>query len=446
MSAPVTSPRRRRVLIVSPNFAPLNTPDMQRARLALPYLREHGWEPVVLAVAPEYSGTGVLDPLLEKTYPADIRVVRVRGITPRSARWLGVGSLWWRCGRALRRAGEALLAAERFELVFFTTTQFDAFTLGPRWLRQFGVPYVLDYQDPWINPFYHRTKTRPPGGWLKFNVTQWLARCREPAVVRQAAAIVSVSDSYIRDLLTSYPALNPKRLALLPFGASPLDLTTAAQQGPSKPLIDFTDGHIHHVYTGRLGPDMTPALTVILRAFRRFLDHDPAGAKRLRFHFIGTGYAPAPLGREWAMPIAQAEGVADFVREHCYRISYFDALHYLLNASALMIVGSTDPTYSASKLFPYVLARRPLLLVFPEKSLILQFAEKLGAGQRGAFAESGDLTPAVDAVYQRWFVDGGYRSGTEFDEAKFLPFTAASLTGQLAEIFDAATRRSAGSA
>ena len=34
----------RKVLIVSPHFPPVNAPDMQRTRLALPYLRACGWE------------------------------------------------------------------------------------------------------------------------------------------------------------------------------------------------------------------------------------------------------------------------------------------------------------------------------------------------------------------------------------------------------------------
>ena len=116
----------RKALIVSPHFPPINAPDMQRARLALPYLRANGWEPVVLAVAPDMIEGGVVEPILEATYPSDIRIVRVRGISPRATRWIGVGSLWLRCGSALRAAGESLLKAEKFDLVFFSTTQSSA--------------------------------------------------------------------------------------------------------------------------------------------------------------------------------------------------------------------------------------------------------------------------------------------------------------------------------
>ena len=90
---------------------------MQRVRLALPYLRDCGWEPTVLALEPNSVEGAVYDPQLIATYPADIRIVRVRGLSPRLTRWAGIGNLWWRCGRALTRAGEKLLRAEKFDLV-----------------------------------------------------------------------------------------------------------------------------------------------------------------------------------------------------------------------------------------------------------------------------------------------------------------------------------------
>lgn len=430
------------MLIVTPNFPPINAPDMQRARQALPFLREHGWEPVVLAVTPESSGTGVFEPLLEETYPADIKIVRVQGILPQRTRRFGLGSLWWRCGRALREAGDQLLAAEPFDLVFFTTTQFDAFTLGPRWRRKFGVPYVLDYQDPWINPYYRETGTRPPGGWLKFGITQWFAARREPAVVRQAAAIVTVSDGYARSLADSYRGGDRAGITLLPFGVSEADFAVAARHRPKQPLIDFSDGNLHQVYIGRAGHDMDFALGVLFRAFRRFLETDPARARRMRFHFIGTDYSPPPQGRDWVKPIAVTEGVAEYVHEHRARVAYFDALHYLLQAQALVVVGSIDPTYTASKLFPYLLARRPTLLLFHAKSAVLDFAQRIDAGHRFAFAGTGDADRLVTEIHDRWFAGSGHAAARPVGPEALQPFSAESLTARLTKVFDAACKSS----
>jgi hypothetical protein len=430
----------RRVLIISPHFAPVNAPDMQRVRLALPHLKPLGWEPTVLALAPESVEAAVLEPLLESTYPADVRVIRVRGVSPRVTRRFGFGGLWLRCGRALASAGERLLRRERFDLVFFSTTQFGAFALGPRWRREFGVPYVLDFQDPWVNDHYARTGQRPPGGSLKFALAQWRARRTEPAALRGAAGIVSVSAAYARDFAARYPWFDPARVHEIPFGAAEGDLAIAREHQPARPLIPFGDGCIHHVYTGRGGADMAVALTLLFRALRRFRTLAPERAARVRFHFIGTSYAPPALARESIRPVAVAEGVADLVHEHPARVPYFDALHYLARADAVLALGSDDPGYSASKLYPCVMSRRPLLALFHESSPVHALLRTMGATPAIPFRGADDER-VVGQIAQAWFLGGGMERVPAFDATAFAPFTAEGMTRRLTGIFDTATSR-----
>jgi hypothetical protein len=113
-----------------------------------------------------------------------------------------------------------------------------------------------------------------------------------------------------------------------------------------------------------------------------------------------------------------------------------------LRADALVVVGSNDPTYAASKVFPYILARRPALFVFHENSLVLKFAQELETGVRVGFAGPADLNRAVEQVHAQWFAGGGHRTYQAFDETKFAAFTAASLTRKLAQIFDRAAATS----
>ena len=441
MTVPMPTTPLRKVLIVSPHFPPVNAPDMQRTRMALPYLRQFGWEPVVLAVAPEMVEGAVLEPLLEETYPADIRVIRVRGIPARATRWAGIGSLWLRCGRALRAAGDRLLRNEKFDLAFFSTTQFGAFTLGPRWKAMFGLPYVLDYQDPWVNDYYRLTQTVPPGGRLKFGFSQWSARRGEPAALREASAVIAVSGAYGPSLAKNHPWFKAGSVTLLTFGAAEQDIATARTHAPAVPLVPSGDGRFHHVYAGRCGPDMSTSLTIVFRAFRKFLAARPDEASLVRFHFVGTDYAPRPFGREWAMPHAKAEGVEAYVTEHCYRVPYFDALHYLTQADALIAVGSNDPTYSASKIFPYVLARRPMLVVFNSHSPVMAIANLMKCGLRYSFDSAADVEALSDQVANDWFLGGKMRAYVESDRAAFIPYSSEGMTRKLSECFDAAVGR-----
>ena len=160
----------RRVLIVSPHFPPINAPDHQRVRMSLPYFEEFGWRPTVLAVRPEDT-EGTDDPLLERTLPDLIEIIRTGALPVRWTRRLGLGNLALRALPAFWRAGNRLLARERFDAVYFSTTMFAVMALGPLWRRRFGVPYILDFQDPWIQNYYNQPGAGPPpGGRFKTRV------------------------------------------------------------------------------------------------------------------------------------------------------------------------------------------------------------------------------------------------------------------------------------
>lgn len=50
------------------------------------------------------------------------------------------------------------------------------------------------------------------------------------------------------------------------------------------------------------------------------------------------------------------------------RVGYLDALAILTRAGAILAIGSSEPHYTASRLYPALLARRPLLAVYHEAS------------------------------------------------------------------------------
>jgi len=430
----------KKVLIVSPHFTPISAADMQRARLALPWFRQYGWEPVVLAVEPELVEAAAIDPILEETYPHDIRIVRVRGIPHRLTRPFRLGSLWLRCGYALRRAGDKLLHSEKFDLILLTNTEFPSFLLGPRWLKKFKVPYILDYIDPWINDYYKNTNTPPPGGKLKYALSQMKAKRHEPLVIREAAAVIAVSSSYGPELCARYPALDSSKTYHIPFGTEPADIELALKNPPVSSLIPSEKGRINFVYTGRAATDMARSLRLLFRAFYKYKGSHPQEATRMHFYFIGTDYAPRPLGKLWVMPVAEQEGIADHVTEHCYRIPYFEALYYLCTADALMLVASDDPRYSASKIFPYLHTKRPLITIAHKDSLMLKLARD--EGHLSCFGFSETLTPEdeikiVDEIYHDWFLNRGYaKLGSSAKNQLLRAHTAEIMTQNMINIFN----------
>jgi hypothetical protein len=227
-------------------------------------------------------------------------------------------------------------------------------------------------------------------------------------------------------------------MKLLPFGAAAMDFERLGDHVPAKPIVDFSDGLFHHIYVGRCGPDMSVALKILFQGFKMFNETHKEEAAKMRFHFIGTDYAPPPLGRDWALPVAKEEGVLDFVREHRYRVPYFDSLYYMKNAGALTAVGSNDPTYSASKFFSYVLAGRPLLMIFHTQSPVLRFAQNVAAGFACGFKGANDIPRIAEIIYKEWFINRRYLEVRPFDKSAFSVFAAERMVSGLVQTFEEA--------
>ena len=96
----------------------------------------------------------------------------------------------------------------------------------------------------------------------------------------------------------------------------------------------------------------------------------------MRLHFVGTSYAQN--GAPQIDAIAREFGVEDLVDERTARVSYLESLQIMLDSDALFLIGSDEPHYTASKVFPYMLARKPLLAVFHEDSSVVKILDEIG--------------------------------------------------------------------
>src|SRR5579864_7289652 len=139
----------RRVLMVTPHFPPDSSAAAHRVRLLAPHLPEAGWTPTIVTVDPAgYQGR--LDRGLEALVPPSLSVVRARAWPARLTRRIGIGDLGVRAFAGLRRACRAEMARVHYSVLFITVYPVYPALLGPRLKAEFGVPFVLDYQDPWV--------------------------------------------------------------------------------------------------------------------------------------------------------------------------------------------------------------------------------------------------------------------------------------------------------
>lgn len=353
---------KRRILIVSPHFPPVNAPDMQRVRVSLPYFVEAGWEVTVLTVA-DPTPAAPVEPELDATVPAAVRVVRAFCLSRHWTGVLGFNNVALRSLPFLFLTGCRLLLARRYDVVYFSTTMFIVLPLGRLWKALTGVPYVIDLQDPWVSDYYERPGApRPPGGW-KYRFAQGLGRALEGWTMRGVAHLIAVSAGYIDALRARYPVLRATPATELPFGSPDPDLELAAARMKSRaPLLPA--GGLRLAFAGALGPGMLAAVEVLFAAMAEVRKTGvPVSA-----HFFGTSYSPRASGRPATLALAAQYGLSDCVHEQPDRLRYFDALQVTLEADTNLLFGSADLSFTPSKILAVLAAGRPVLALAPTGS------------------------------------------------------------------------------
>lgn len=404
---------------------------MQRIRISLPYFSAFGWEPTVVMVDPKYTDLPT-DILLNEDIPANIKIHQVKALPKKWTSKVSLGSIALRALWFYRRKVNQLLKKEKFDLIYFSTTQFPVLILGAYWKKKFSIPYVVDMQDPWYSMYYEdKPKAeRPAKYWFSSRLDKYL----EPIAMNHVDGLISVSQAYLDTLNKRYPRLKSLPQQVITFGAYQKDFELV-QKKQHKFELPFqkTDGLTHLAYVGRGGNDMKEALTLLFKGFKKGLADQYEHFSKLRFHFIGTSYATAGKGIQTIMPIADAMGISAYLEEQTDRISYFQGLFTLLNADGLIVIGSNDAQYTASKVYPYILAEKPLLAFFHPESSAAKIIKECEAGE--VFSLKNEHL-AIDNISHELYLMLSGKKKITINWSVFEQYSAKNLTKKQCQLFN----------
>jgi hypothetical protein len=423
----------RTVAIVSPHFPPSNLAGVHRARLLGRHLPEFGWRPVIVTThwrhyeeELDWGLAGLVDPAVEviHTPAASTQPVRVVGD-------IGIRALPWHLA-ALRR----LRRERRLDFVLVTVPSFYSALLGQLLYRRAPLPFGIDYQDPWVH-VWPEAEVKYSKAWASLQLAQRL----EPWAIRNATLITGVAEGYFEGVLGRNPSLRGTCVtAAMPIGFSGLDFAAPAVRSRGPTEFDPTDGCVHLVYAGALLPKAHGVMERLLQAIGVLRARGSPAGQRLRLHFIGTGKAPTDPNGHNILPLARRLGVADAVTEHPHRLSYLDVLANLVRAAGVLIVGSTEPHYTPSKVYQAVQSRRPILALLHEASTAIDVLERSRAGT--VVRLTGRVLPDADWMADaiESFLEAPYRAEA-VDWSAFDAYSARESARIMAAALDAAAER-----
>lgn len=420
----------KKLLIISPYFAPTNAADMHRVRMSLPYYAEFGWDAEVVTVHPKYSDF-VKDDLLLDSIPGNVRIHYVKALDKKGTSKLGLGSIALRSLYFYYVKVAGLLKVQKYDLIYFSTTQFPVCILGYYWNKRFNVPYVIDFQDPWHTDYYEYKpkEERPPKYWFSYRLNRFF----EAIAMKKVAGLIAVTGAYITALCDRYSRLRSIPSSVITFGAFKPDFQIA-EKNEVNSFIKKSEGKISIAYVGVVGEIMAPSLTVLFKSLSALKRTDHELYERFEWFFIGTSYAPAGMGKKTVMSIAEIFGVGDSIYEQTDRISYFEAIKTFMTADALLIVGSDEPAYTASKLYPYLLTNKPLLAIFNSASPALEILKEYDAKYVYSYDKSAEIELKINDFLKT--LVAGEPGEQQYNPDAIEKYSAENMTKRQCELFD----------
>lgn len=285
------------------------------------------------------------------------------------------------------------------DLVHITIPSNYQALLGRLFWENHRIPYIVDYIDPWV-PESDQGVGFLSKAWTSFKLAELL----EPVAVARVSGIAGITKGYFSGVVHRNPHLRDVPKFAYKMGCSQVDYEKARQLHVPVRRLEKNCLEQQIVYAGALLPKAVEPMRCLLQALAI------ANSSKLRDHPIrliclGTGNAKDDPSSYQVLPIAHAAGAEKWVLEYPERHPYLEVLATLAAADGLLIVGSTEPHYSPSKLFETILARRPLLVLLHRQSEATEILNNAGGGTAVTFDSTLDKTQLIKEcvrVFSNW--------------------------------------------
>jgi glycosyltransferase involved in cell wall biosynthesis len=437
----------KKVLIITYYFPPAGGAGVQRTLKFVKYLRDFGWEPVVLTA--RNADYPAYDSSLAAEIPEGVQVYRSRIFEPYGLyrKWTGrrpeestdIATLsldsarrrkfserlseWVRAAFFVpdarigwyafaARMGKKIVETEKIDVILSSAPPYTTHLIGLKLHRATGRPWLADFRDSWMG-WVSAPQRRP-------KLSRALEWRMERAVLNEANKILTVSRGVQEDLLSRHPEQRDGRWRLLPNGFDAADFEGI----PPAPKDDtFTITYVGSMYGAR-DPEY------LLRALESLQATQPALLEKLRVRIVGR------VGEPIAARIRSSSVHPIF--EMIPYVPHRESLAYLLASDVLLLIIDDAPASSGiltGKLYEYIGAGKPILALAPEG----EAAELIRQHTLGWVAPPKDAAAILKVLHE--IVDHSRKGQTapRVDANVRTQFERRHQTGELAGVLDELT-------
>ncbi len=336
---------------------------VQRTLKFAKYLKEYGWDPVVLTDSPK-KYYAVDESMLNEAIECGIKIERtgeeitdvskiiiktpnekLRKLRSRAGQFLLIpdNKKFW-LKPALKKVDEIWKKYDGFNVIFATAPPYTDFLIGQDVKKKYKVPLVIDYRDAWVDspvlnfyptPFHKMSNMR-----------------LEKSVLKDANKIITTNRRVKELIISRYGNIDYNDVKIIPHGFDEEDFEKAKTM--ELPLTS----KMRITYSGSF---YTRNPKFYLEAIHKFFVKYPELKKEVEFCFIGI------ISKD-NLALIKSYGIEDSLNILGY-INHIECIKYLLASDILFFMisrGENDDAAMPGKVGEYIGSRKNIIACIPE--------------------------------------------------------------------------------
>lgn len=441
---------RKRVLVIAYFFPPMGGGGVQRTLKYVKYLREFGYEPIVVTAGEEHYYWCKNDDTLLKEIPEDIQILRIknrfyRGIQAQAEdvqmlydMYAGVLQnnetleKFWK-NVVQKRPEEAVrpdqyvfwsmdvlqqisekIDMRKIDIVYTTGSPFSDFFVGYYLKRLYGTPWVMDYRDLWTKEVYYLDRVSE--GIHKLEEGLEIKMCMESDTIIITAPLFKKK---MADLLPRVQDV--EKLALITNGYDEMDFIDLKEEKGKKQFRICYGGFIYS------GIETIDIFATAIQQINLLIEERRIEQSEVVFRIMGNREEKIQkiLGKYDKYHIMDWQ---PYVEHQAY-------LEYAMNSQILFLPQPRVLLDSISgKTFEYIRLKGAILGIWNWQTRIKEIIEETERGKNFMLSDENGIREFIAELYTKW--KNGQPSGYDGKKEQIERYERRNLTKLLAEEFD----------
>jgi glycosyltransferase involved in cell wall biosynthesis len=437
----MTMKAKKRVLVITYYFPPSGGPGVQRVLKFIKYIREFGWQPVVLTV--KDADYPARDESLFNEIPPDVPVFRTRIFEPyawyrrftgksagtpvdvntipkpgekrslqeriaefiRATFFIPDARMGWR--RNAVEEGRRIIDELDIDAIYSSSPPYTCALIARDLHRATGLPWIAGFRDPW------RGFLSTPKRWF---IPDRIDTSYERSVFEECDRMEVAWVGIMKDFAHKYPDIDAAKVHHLPNGFDSADF-------PSVEILDRD--HFTVTYTGSMYGKRNPG--TFLQAVATLVQRGNVDQSKINLQFIGR--FGAEVRAMFEHPVLKS---CITVREY---LPHAESVRHLFQSDALLMIVDDftgNEEIVPGKVYEYMGSGKPILTLAPEGAV----AEVIRDTHAGMVSRSSDVPAIADMflIYYRQWLDGGTSTGAPHDS--IMQFERREISRRLAGLLD----------